>query len=697
MSMIPTGNFGQQVAQPQRAAQGSADAFGAGVGQATEALGRTGMAVAAQKEQQLQQEQARIQQEKESLARAKAGNAMLDYEVGVAGIVDGLQEEIRTGKLDYSKAPEVFQQRLNEYKPADIADLDPVGRENYDKGVNRIGFKYGKTLDGIVDVKRKDDAKAQFGIAIKNLRDISGLPGASPDDVGLKADAFGAHAKQSGLDSAYVDIAVTSLKEDAWANAAQQKMMSVNNSIDGLMAFEKELVEGAYAGKFDASRRLAMQSSAANRRLQLEGKAENEANRRETIAGRAFEEYQRQLASGYAPPAELMQSWADKARGTSYEGAMLKAMQTGQEMQQLFTKPIEQQLQYLTDWRTRMTKNGADLDEQANYNRYLSAVTANVKAMQEQPLLYDQQRNGNPHKPLDLTQLDSPEVAAQLSERVDALGALRAKHGPTVQNKPLLDHEADQLSTMLRQGSPQAQAQILGTLGKQIGDVQAFRGAVQQVAKGDPVMLAAGLAFANDYKTSDRRSVATIILEGQKVRADKSIELPKDKAGTDALRPVFNEYVGNAYPPGPAREASYQTFLSIYAGLSKQNGDLSANLNRQRALDAANIATGGVVNYNGQKVLVPYGMPEDKFTERVRMHKRAIARELKLPSEKALDDLPLIYTVDGRYMVGSGTELVRNKDGKPYLINPNVVIAAPPVDPKTIDKARQTSIMMRGF
>ncbi|KAK6697410.1 hypothetical protein SNK04_013982 [Fusarium graminearum] len=111
MAKIPTGGFGRGATQAPviRTA-----VSGAGVGAVAEAvanLGQTGMAVADRAQTVVDQEARRQKQQDETLARAKALNAQLDYEMAVQDATLQTEDSLATGGLDHRQAGQEYSSR----------------------------------------------------------------------------------------------------------------------------------------------------------------------------------------------------------------------------------------------------------------------------------------------------------------------------------------------------------------------------------------------------------------------------------------------------------------------------------------------------------------------------------------------------------------------------------------------------------
>jgi hypothetical protein len=123
------------------------------------------------------------------------------------------------------------------------------------------------------------------------------------------------------------------------------------------------------------------------------------------------------------------------------------------------------------------------------------------------------------------------------------------------------------------------------------------------------------------------RAAAQVMLEGEQLlnpsKGTKAEDgkgarwpMPKD---TD-LAKEFTDEVGNVFA-NDARgyETAYQAFRAYYAGKAARQGLLDASkVDSDIAQEAVAAATGGVSEFNGQKVLRPWGTSEKAFKSQLR-------------------------------------------------------------------------------
>lgn len=168
---------------------------GAGVGDVVQAVGQLG-SVAAQLGASMAAEEAR---EAEGLARAKAANAQLDYELQVGDVQRKLEDDVATGTVPYTEASSRYQEAVGKIEKPAVAGLTPDLQLAYDRGLQRTAVAGQLGVDRVARTAKRADFRSQFDAALDKLGKIAGMPGADIAAVNQRAAAFAPLAKQAGL------------------------------------------------------------------------------------------------------------------------------------------------------------------------------------------------------------------------------------------------------------------------------------------------------------------------------------------------------------------------------------------------------------------------------------------------------------------------------------------------------------------
>jgi hypothetical protein len=669
---IPLGNGGNVTAKPQ---SGVAVVRNAGAkGNALDNFANTGLEITSRVEATARAEQNQAErdakQRRDEMARAKTANAVLDHEIYSKTAAQNVSDRVSRGEIPYAEADKVLQDELKKAPAFKPDDADPVLAETYQRAIERNSFTAKSAVGQSADNAMRADYKAQFGGGLDKLGKLAGMPGADIEHINERASALIPIAKQAGVPDDQIGKTIQNFKDANWFNQASQLALQYSDSVDGLNRLKTELTteKGYYADKLDPEKRTAIMKTIDANMDRLINRQQHLADKQEVIAGRAIGEIDQQIASSVPATPQQWLEWEQKVKGTPYEADFKARAKDEQQVQELLRKPIEEQLSFLQQKQVDMASNGADLRTQANFNRLKNAVDSNVKLLKESPIIFNQNRTGQTVAPLDFM---GGDVATQLKDRFSTVAALRNKHGNEVALNPWLPQEAAQVKELLAKGDDKAKLALLGTIAQASPDGASYAGALKAVAADKGVIMLAGMAQYRGFKSSEGRDVASTLLAGSKVLEDKSVLMPTETV----FKSAFEERIGDALPNGsPQREQAYTAFKAIYAGMAADKGVRHTVDNKeadeQLADLAASLTTGGISEYNGRKVMRPYGMPENDFEQKVDVSLEAIATSTGYPKGD-IEDMPLIPVPgkEGLYYLMNGKKVLPGKDGQPVMVN----------------------------
>jgi len=520
-------------------------------------------------------------------------------------------------------------------------------------------------------------------LSVWNGKQLDDLGNAQLKTVRLDPSQFGAKVEQYGatVDSMQgIPAAQKTEAKTKFASAAASQVFDTVIEQDPKAALaalknEKDPRTAALSAD-DHSRAL---DKAQNEIDKMKSRAEADAAKREAGAARVLSQYENLFLLPGGPSADATDQARKAVRGTPYE-ADFNAMQAdGKEIQRVMRLPATEQAAYIQNAYSELQKSGNDLSNpKARFvARLNTAFDAQNKAFDADPISANARFTGVAVTPLT-GNLDVD--AAELHNRANVLAGLSSQRGVQF-DKPLTESEAAQWGTALKAAPPVDRAKILGQFRNAIGDDRMFRGAVTQMLNDDPLGAAAGIASGMNLKTTAGRDVGVMILDGQKILSDKTVQMPKTKgSGGDSITEQFNENIGDAIPPGsPAREVALNATRAVYAKLAIEPGGpgLTTEMDKRLFQQALNIATGGIHDYNGAPVIAPYGMADGEFQTRARTATLTTAKAHGVDGN-ALLDLPLIPAGDGVYMLRDGNRPAVGKDGKPIVIDINKISLTKP-------------------
>lgn len=661
---------------------------GAGVGEVAQAVGQLG-GVAAQLGASMAAEDAR---EAEGLARAKAANAQLDYELQVGDVQRKLEDDVATGTVPYAEAPSRYQEAVGKIEKPAVAGLTPDLQLAYDRGLQRTVTAGQLGIDRVARTAKRADFRGQFDAALDKLGKIAGMPGADIAAVNQRAQAFAPLAKQAGLSDAAVGKALQDFYDRTWTSQATQRAIFNREDPAGLKSLETDLSssDGFYADKLDPEKRNALLSQVMTRQQTLVDRAERAADRIDAKAQRVLGQIDRQIASAVPATPEMWTAWADSMKGASPDvrAEFDQRVAEEKEVQKVLRLPTAQQQTYLQKAEAELATAGGTVQRKENLARTRSAIEAAQKQLDETPLLFNASREGGEVEPLNLAALASPadawEVGAQLQNRAATIDGMRKRYGSQVQMAVLLPQEVQALGEQLKQGTSRQQAEMLSQLRTATMDDKVFNAAMKQLAPEQPVVAYAGMLATRERaqvtlqkhmfgadEAANGRDVAATMLEGNRLlqgKGDSKFPLPPEKE----FRDQFTRDTGALFAGRPgAADVAMQAVRAFYTGQSAADGDHSAEVNSDRMKKAITASLGEVVDVNGRgEVLAPWGMGSDTFEDQAEQAFTESAKAAGLPDTVvgSFSKYGLRQQSERTYYVTRGREFLTTKDGKPLTI-----------------------------
>lgn len=469
--------------------------------------------------------------------------------------------------------------------------------------------------------------------------------------------------------SIYADVLQRQAADDPFVAQKRLKEYQGSMSADDLVR-----VGGMIEGKVD----------------RLQQKAEMAQLRNEAKAERTLGKINAQISSGIPATDEMWKQWGSQVRGTPAQSEFNELIKQEVDTQKILRLPIDQQIAAINEKTAKLQKDGGTIADATNLNRLSRAVDASAKMMAEAPIDYFQQRLGGDVAPVDV---NSPDLGAVLTDRVSAIQGMQQKFGSTVAMKPLLPQEAKQISAQLAEMSPEQQSQLFATLHGAMGDDKAYSGAMQQIAPDSPIRALTGLLAGKQrsmvtnthwFKPDDvvtSGDVAKTMALGESILNKSKTEKGSDGKGASFPLPKqadfqleLNSQLGNVFAGQPqSYQLAAQAVKSYYTGAAAENGNVSGEVDRGLLRQAIKASVGEVVDFNGGKTLVPWGMPAHTFRDVAtdRLVGTMKAQGMSEADISTADALTLRQYKDGIYYVMQGQQFKYGADGKPLMVNVN--------------------------
>lgn len=608
-----------------------------------------------------------VQGTRVNFARSQASTALVDHELAVKQQTEQIRQQVASGQLSWDQAPQAFDKWQQSQQAPQITNLDPLGQEMLQRGMQRNVLGGAQAVQGIATAGRKQAFADNFDTTLNSLGKLAGMPDADIGSINNQIDAYRPQALAAGIPAATVDKAIQDFKDRNWLNQATQRSMEAKDNPQALQQLQHDLTDadGFYAGRLNTEKRDMVLRSVVNDRLILQNRAEHEQDKREAKAQMTIGRMDEQIMSGIPATPDMWEHWQGLTQGTSFADDFKQRLKDEDQVQQVLRQPIEQQQAYVQQRQAQLDQNGGTLLDKANLQRLQGAINQNANLMQKAPLQFAQNRMGTVVQPLDFSALNPPSpvahaltaagvvpqaqqspkdaFAGQIADRMATLKALRTQYGPQIGQLPLLPQEAAQLSTQLGSATPQDRAQMLVGLRNTMNNDDAYQATMRQIAPRSPVTALAGSMVGSSAPAStpvwfDKNYAAKMsdvgrILQGDELlnpnKADAQekgelktrVPMPPDgERGMIGLRDDFVNGVGGVsgakdlFRDRPdLGETYYATFRAADAALRAESGDMTGERNPKIEAQALKIALGNTIDFNGSRVKVPDGMDPTKF------------------------------------------------------------------------------------
>ena len=673
MARIEQGPFGRYVAPAVRSPQAARpvpaafDTTGGlrEIGQGLDAASDVAARRSAFERQQAEQAAAKAAREAEQATRieettrAKRDAVQMGEELG---------NQARAIVADNSIPRDQKERRLDEWVQQRRSQLEPTYKVPEVLGAQQV------TIDTLAaqgrealrtDLTRRDQAQAAANVAgtLESLGRQALAAGNAEPYIQQAFDHLDAVATAAGWDALEVAKQKQNISESWTANVVAQR---INQDPAGALA---ALKNGEYE-RLDPKVRVSLQEHAQSEIDRLQMKARVEADARANRAGRLIGRLGNIYEAGLQPDAHLVADATALAKGTEWEGE-LDAMQAAARDRSAFAvMPLAAQQAELERLRADATDPAKGVDQAGAWGiawreRQLEALQQDIKS--RGALAAAAVRGVVDVQPLDTS---SPEAfAAGLADRRQAVAVASTWAGAPA--GLLMPSELKAFSENLKRIPADQQSKTIEAFALAVGDPADFKAVMADLVPTNGAAASAGRLLVEHREGS--REAADYLLRGESYinppgeGAKPLLRLPNDATFAGA----FDDQVGELYTGKPrVRGQALSDARRVYAALSADAGDFtqdSTSVDKKRLKQAIDIATGGLVEYNGAPVQAPRGMTEAELSDRVRArlieanHAGAILQRI---TDTQLEDLQIENAPTGYYVRQGGAYLLDRRGAK---------------------------------
>lgn len=669
MAKIPSGaGFGELVARPTRYSENSvpAAAYGAPVANVMVDVG-------AQLAQQEREEAARARVLREKADQAKALQRMHSGELDLAEAADDIAGRVASGALDKTRALEEWQALANDRTKSAVDGVPDAHRETVKGSLSLRARRLTSTVREGIARRDREDVRAGMMSQLETLERLAVSKPEEADEAAIQT--LSQLGPAAGLGADDIQRLSQGFRERVAGARGQALVRSASNDPAALDAALQRLQADDFAG-LTPERRGALENQILARKGYLEqreqtriARAEAAAARRAREAESAFNAAQSIIDSGGLPSPEYLDQVSTKTAGTPYGAALRELLTQSTERATFAQLPPQQQQAQILEMRAQANTQGTTPQLEKRISTMEKIATESQRQLDEDPLMWGVNRRLlDQVQPLDVTNLQA--LPAQLAARSEQAATVAARVGRPV--SPLLKGEAEQFAQVLGSLPVAQQRSAVRVLSRSL-DTRTAQALAAQVSPKDEAL---GLAlFLAPVATRAPQDPAELILRGaDALKAGRIKPASADTAARDAHRRIAEDLSEVDWPTTQARDAAISAAQKVYDGL-RDSGSASPR-------KAVELATGGLAEWNGARVPVPYGMSPREFNRAVRtLDPKRVEEMAGGPNVKVggdwlgvaklvqnIDAVKLIPAGPGSYALESGGRLVTKANGAPLRI-----------------------------
>lgn len=669
MARIPAGEqFGQVVSRPGPMANINPDAYGAGVGRSMEQVGNTGMQIAGQEIAQANAEAQRLAQEQEREAKqaaaearrtkAAVASATAKNDLKMLGIE--LERDLDAGKIAADDLQNLWTERSAKLIETAGSGLDDAHKPLFNASILDDVGNGQIALEKIILNRNRKDILAS-GVSMQEQLQRSAASG--PKEADKAIEDFRTFWMKTSA-SAGEDKATATIRVQQFAEKVRLQQATGLVNVDPAAAL-KALKNPEYLPELDPQQRTSLIHTADARVTQAAQRAEIQAQAYERKLKSQWEIIRPVFEAGKVLDATSAASAEKMFRGTPYE-ALYRQFQSGSPQAAGFAaQSIDRQRQILDAMRQEQTMSPDRLKE---FRRYESAHEAALNDRNKDPWAAYSERGGK--VTASTLTLDMKTLPQQLALRAEDARQVSTWAGQEV--SLLRPHEAEWAANVLQAMPPKDRAGALAGISKVMtpGQMRAFG---KQLGAKDNTLAAAAISLSNNAKTTNGRYVSEIALTGADAMKEKRVKLPREEV---VIRAEIDAATRGAYLSEDAQRAAGDFAMATYAGLVTEGQSTDVG-------HAVRLATGGVMDVNGSKIIKPYGWEDSRVLKTL--------REFNAPKVEAIaGGKPLMVggkpvsadeiskhipnaqlgpsPKSGYYTVTIGGRMVSGEDGRPFLL-----------------------------
>lgn len=417
-------------------------------------------------------------------------------------------------------------------------------------------------------------------------------------------------AKQQGWNKTITDETRAQYLEKVYSDSVA---LEVEKNPRAALLLLNQRVEGKMTGShavdsLEPSKLIELRRRAAAYVTREEASARSDEDKRDAIAVKAYNELQAFALSGAMPSPEYEAQVKAAVAGTTHEANANLLLSKALIGASFGAQTLPRQQDMLKQWAAE-NSNGTDPGFVALHKQAQAINQTQTKAYTDNP--WDAWTQFGRGPVVKTEPMSAPGSAAKVvATRLQAQTALEAVTGFTV--SPLKADEAAEWAGALSALPPEAKAKELGAVGDQLSAPRLKALADQIDGKDKPTSLS--LKLGADQTTAGR-NVSVLVLRGAQAMKDKTVKADDAAlAGWKAnIAPLVRGVLGDPRAEDDVIDAAFYVRAAMEQdGINVEGFKLGASEEK-----AVSLVIGKPVERNGVRMLLPRGMSEKDFNEKL--------------------------------------------------------------------------------
>jgi len=610
------------------------------------------------------------QEERDALTRNRSAQFYAEYGDHQDTLKTEVFNDVRGGVINVEDATDVYKKRSDEWVKGRLTEYDDITKKQIEPNLPIFGLK---ALSDVRDQQSKlvseDFAKGIYQIG----ESYSRMAVKNPNDAITQYEAYiNFAAPKAGVNDVTKAKMVQDFKEKAWFEN-KAFIIENTNSYGQLKALRENLRDVNNVADLTREGRRALISSTEQKLNKMD--ADEKARRREAEQQR--NEQARfiidTLLGGEDVAPDILKQANIIGKGSDpIAKAMQGALSSYTDIRKMSNSTIQKQADLVIGAKAAIA-NESDPQKSAilqdKYKVLAGAYERNAKAIMDDVWAYDEMRTGKAHPIIDFNKPIAPQMAEN-KKIADAIYARTGIPAPLIRKSQVED-----LNRFITTLNPDKQAEFLGSI-VSVGGKDAAMATIRQIGVNDKRLASIALHAVEGNKTQSGKPVASMLARGFQIIQNK--ETLKAMNPSKDFYTAFNKdldekFGGMFFYDNPELKAVYHdNIMAVYMYMASQKGISAQDIDNDVFDMAVNVATGGVVKYNGLITIPPYGMDEGKFGDKADVAIRDVLKNSALADDKKefiTDNARLVPFKNGGYYLRLNGELqIDPKTRQPYQV-----------------------------